>query len=570
MKREPWQARNGLGRRAIVRRLMVLGLLLAASLTATAAVAPVPGQRIEGLGALSFPTSTASRDAQAAFVEGMLLLHLFEYPRAELAFQKAEQLDPDFAMAFWGEAMTATRPVWNQQDVAMGRTALAKLGATAEARASKAPTAREKAYLAAAEILYGEGSKRERDQKFLQAMEKMSADYPHDDEARLFHSLALLGLSQGERHVPNFLRAAQIAKAAYARNPLHPGAAHYWIHGMDDPEHAAGALEAAHALSKISPGAGHAQHMTAHIFMALGLWDEVVGANETAQRLVVNEMRAKGQPPHNCGHYPEWLEYGYFQQGRHREGLQMVLDCQRSASATLAWFRAHPEQQIGSMRTPAAFKSRNDGSQVSMRATAIVESAQYRTQAAAIEPDLADIGRLAGWAMFSRGLEQAWRDDAVAAAASLASLRALAAQPAAPDEYATLGSYLGLMGRMLEAVIAERAGEGDRALKLVAEAAADYDAIPFDFGPPVPVKPPHELLGEMLLRAKRPDHALLEFDLALNTAPRRAQALLGRARALIAMGDAVRGRAAYAQLQAIWQRADPDLPELAEVKAQLR
>ena len=70
-------------------------------------------------------------------------------------------------------------------------------------------------------------------------MEKMAEDYPQDDEAKLFLALALLGVSQGERNVPNFLRAAAIAKNVYAHNPEHPGAAHYWIHGMDDPAHAA-------------------------------------------------------------------------------------------------------------------------------------------------------------------------------------------------------------------------------------------------------------------------------------------------------------------------------------------
>lgn len=549
-----------------VSRWLLLGLLCASSANAVANST----QTIDDLGTLSFPTSTRSAEAQAAFAKGMLLLHVFEYPRAEKAFQEAERLDPDFAMAYWGEAMTATHPVWNQQDLAMGRAALAKLGDSAQARADKAPTAREKAYLATTEILYGEGSKLERDQRFLQAMEKIAEDYPDDDEARLFHSLALLGISQGERNVPNFLRAAEIAKSAFTRNPEHPGAAHYWIHGMDDPEHASGALEAATALSKIAPGAGHAQHMTAHIFMALGLWDPVVTSNETAGRVVADEMRGKGQPPYTCGHYAEWLQYGYFQQGRHREGYQVLLDCQREGRATLAWFRAHPDQPILSARTPAAFKKRMDSSLVRLRAAAIVESARYRKQAAAIDLDVGDIGRARGWAIFSRGLEQAWRGDIARATRSLTALRSLASQAPAPDEDVAVSAYLKLMAQMLEGVIAERSGNTDKAVQLVSDAAAAYDAIPFDYGPPVPIKPPHELRGEMLLTAKRPAQALLEFDLALKTAPLRAQSMLGRARALAAMGDASGASKAYEALQAIWQRADADLPGLAEANAQAR
>jgi tetratricopeptide (TPR) repeat protein len=548
--------------------LSCLGLPVVASADASATSA----QTIAGLGTLDFPTSTRSVEAQQAFAEGMLLLHVFEYPRAEQAFRKAEQLDPDFAMAYWGEAMTATHPVWNQQNVAAGRAALAKLGDSAQARAAKAPTEREKAYLAAVEILYGDGSKAERDQHFEQAMEKLAADYPADDEAQLFYSLALLGLTQGERNVPNFLHAAEIAKAVYGRNPMHPGAAHYWIHGMDDPEHAAGALEAANALSKIAPDAGHAQHMTAHIFMALGMWEAVVAANETAEQVVAAQMQQKGQPAYSCGHYAEWLEYAYFQEGRHREGYQVLLDCRRQGQAILDWFRAHPDQAVGGTRTPEALKERLDGSLVSMRGVAIVESSAYRKQALAMDLDVSDIGRDSGWAIFSRGLAQAALGQSRPAAKSMAALRTLASQPADKDESATTADYLDLMANMLEGVVAEQAGNTDKALHLVEAAARTYDAIPFDFGPPVPIQPPHELLGEMLLRAKRPALALAQFDLALKSAPRRALSMLGRARALAAMGADSSGNArqAYADLRAIWQHADADLPELTEVSANSR
>ena len=56
-------------------------------------------QQIDELGRLAFPTSAKSPEAQSAFVEGMLLLHLFEYQYAQLAFRKAQALDPDFALA---------------------------------------------------------------------------------------------------------------------------------------------------------------------------------------------------------------------------------------------------------------------------------------------------------------------------------------------------------------------------------------------------------------------------------------------------------------------------------------
>ena len=133
--------------------------------------------------------------------------------------------------------------VWNQVNVRAGQAALAKFGATAEERAGRIADPRERAYMSAVEILYsGKGDKRERDAQYAAAMQQLAEAYPKDDEAQLFYALALLGESEGVRDVPTYLKAAEIAKSVFARDPQNPGAAHYWIHGMDDPQHAAGAL----------------------------------------------------------------------------------------------------------------------------------------------------------------------------------------------------------------------------------------------------------------------------------------------------------------------------------------
>ena len=191
-------------------------------------------------GTATFPTSTHSPTAQTAFMRGLLLLHLFEYRDAANAFQAAEKIDPTFVMAYWGEAMTHNHPVWNELDVPAGQAALRKLAPTPEARAAATSDPRERAYLSTVEILYdGQGTKPERDAQYATAMQKLAQAYPSDDEAQLFYSLALLGRSEGIRDVPVYLQAAAIAKAVFERNPDHPGAAHYWIHGMDDPAHAA-------------------------------------------------------------------------------------------------------------------------------------------------------------------------------------------------------------------------------------------------------------------------------------------------------------------------------------------
>src|SRR6266536_6189966 len=99
-----------------------------------------------GLGTITFPNSGALA-AHALFVRGVLLLHSFEYQDAARAFREAQRIDPGFALAYWGEALTYTHPLWNEQDLNAARAVLQRLGPTADVRRAKAPTPRERAYL---------------------------------------------------------------------------------------------------------------------------------------------------------------------------------------------------------------------------------------------------------------------------------------------------------------------------------------------------------------------------------------------------------------------------------------
>src|SRR5260370_32943252 len=129
------------------------------------------------VGEVSFPNS-GSPAAQSDFLRGLAQLHNFEYEDAAKHFRRAEEIDPSFAMAYWGEAMTKNHGVWHDQDREAARTALGKLAPSAEARQAKALTPREKEYLAAVEILYGEGSKDDRDQKYQAAMATLPHNFP--------------------------------------------------------------------------------------------------------------------------------------------------------------------------------------------------------------------------------------------------------------------------------------------------------------------------------------------------------------------------------------------------------
>ena len=95
------------------------------------------------LGTVDFPTSGGA-EAQEAFIRGVLYLHSFEYAPAAVAFREAQAIDPDFAMAYWGEAMTLHHSLWRVHHQEEAQAVLRRLGATPEERARKAVTQRER------------------------------------------------------------------------------------------------------------------------------------------------------------------------------------------------------------------------------------------------------------------------------------------------------------------------------------------------------------------------------------------------------------------------------------------
>src|SRR5215212_11233556 len=115
------------------------------------------------LGRVEFPTS-GSAQAQAHFVHGLAALHSFWYEEALEAFRESTKVEPDFAMGYWGEAMTYNHPLWSEQDIAAARQVLARIKETPKL------TERERAYLAAVKLLYGDADKPARDAGYSAAM----------------------------------------------------------------------------------------------------------------------------------------------------------------------------------------------------------------------------------------------------------------------------------------------------------------------------------------------------------------------------------------------------------------
>jgi tetratricopeptide (TPR) repeat protein len=495
-----------------------------------------------GLGLVSFPNSGARR-AQASFLRGLALLHSFEYTDAGEAFREAQRLDSAFAMAYWGEALTYDHPIWGEHDSTAAREALARLGATPEQRIARGGNARERAYLGAVEALYGAGSLKERRQAYERAMGQVHDDHPSDLEAASLHALAVLSLRSGDKaDLRPSVRAAAIVEEVLRHHPTHPGATHYLIHAYDDPLLAPLGLPVARRYARIAPRSEHALHMPSHIFVHLGLWDDMVASNEAAWTASKAWVKRKGVANEELDlHAAGWLHYGYLQQGRYTRA--------RALSDSLgALFppdaRAGAPHHVHAYLTMVAIQN-------------VVETRSWDSTPPGVAPK--------PWEHILQAAARAMpRGDRETVAAGLAGYR-LRADTIKQHHDGRMPPGVRAFERKLTAMDARVNGRDEEAVAALTEAATLEEDLSM-VGPPVD-PPARELLADLLLELGRAPEAAAAYDATLLRTPLRSAALLGRARAAVKAGDAEGAARWYGLLSRNWKAADADLPELAEVRS---
>jgi tetratricopeptide (TPR) repeat protein len=329
------------------------------------------------------------------------------------------------------------------------------------------------------------------------------------------------------------------------------------------------------------------------------MWDEAAAMNERSIKAADDRVAAKNLDVDNRGlHALLWTMYAYVQQGRYRDA-RGVLDQIDAAAA-----------KSGSVRTRSHLALARAAWLVDTRRWADAKSPVV-SKGLGGEAMAADLFAV-GWAALRRGDRMA-ANDALQQMALLAGdgdrpvpsaptrpgvkpvapsapgVKPIAPQaaPPAPDPAAAHGGHQAgqgqpqtglpaagaggdkrvpaVLAQLLEAGLLFLEGRRDEAVILAKQAAVVEDTLSFEFGPPVPVKPAHELAGELFLDMRRPQEAQREFEASLKRAPRRALSLLGLYRAATAAKDQATARRAADELRQIWRRADKDLPELKEL-----
>lgn len=494
------------------------------------------------------------------------------YEDAIDAFRAAQKADANFAMAYWGEAMSFSQPLWFFEEVDKGRASLAKLGPTPQARIARAKTPRDQGFMRAVEALFGPGDKGARAAAHAQAMAKVASENPADDDAQTFYALALLAtLPRGDAALPLRQQAGAIAEKIFARVPKHPGAAHYILHAYDHGTLAAKALPAARAYAKIAPAASHALHMPAHTFLQLGFWDEAAATDEASWNASIVWAKRRGLPISSRDfHSLSWLQYEWTQQGKFsktNDAIGLVDAAMKSATGNRepgtgnrspqhAGGHGYGEgSEIGRGSSEAAL--RNDRG--SMRARYIIESERWQEMKGQSSFDNIE-------ELFALGLSAVNLGDAARVRVVIDELR----KASAPSQPAELREQAEVMLREMEAIDLFAQGRHAAAFTIMDRAAALQGRMPKPIGRPFPVKDVNELYGELLLQATRAKEAIAWFDRALARTPNRSRSLLGLARAYRNSGDTPNARAAYRRLLTNYRLADPGLADVTEARDAIR
>jgi hypothetical protein len=493
----------------------------------------------EQLGKVNFPTSCDAA-VQPQFERGVAMLHSFWFTKAGQAFKAIIEQDPGCAVAYWGIAvnllgnsLAGPPPARDQQEAAE---------AVAKGRAIGAKTQRERDWIDAIGAYYRDYDKLPVDARlraYADAMQQMSQRYPDDDEVSVYYALALQAAAPtSDRTYANQRKSAEILERIFAKNPQHPGAAHYLIHAYDFPPLAEKGLAAASKYAAIAPAAPHARHMPSHIFTMLGHWEESIKANLASLEI---------QPDYY--HALDFVVYAH---------LQLAQDAQA---------RALIDKGVAdALRNPPTLKGYKNAV-AAMPARYALERADWK--AAAALPITSN-----GWAYadsitrFARGLGMARSGDMIGARLEIDALKGLRQELAKSNE----SYWVARVDEEISTVtawIAHAEGHDGPAEQLMRAAADGEDASIKNVAMENRLIPLREFLADLLLEQGKAGEALREWDAALREYPNRYRSLYGAARSAEASGQREKATDFYRRLAELTRSGDNSRPEIAVAKAHL-
>lgn len=506
----------------------------------------------EQLGTVHFRTSCSPSVTQR-FDRGVALLHSFEFGASIRAFDDVLAADSSCAMAYWGIALSRwTNPM------APGTRTPAQLepgrqAADAGLRAANRVTARERGYLAAVGELYKDYehvNQNTRVAAYARAMEHLVAAQPADTEAKIFYAIALTAAAPPtDKTYASQLAAGRILEPIWARQPNHPGLAHYIIHTYDVPALAPKAAAAAQRYAEIAPSAAHALHMPSHTFTRLGEWEKSIETNARSADVAMRDS-AIGEALHAS----DYAAYAH---------LQLAQDS--AAKALLDRLPALAARFDPRVISGAAPASAGVFALAAIPARYALERRDWPA-AATLLPSPSSFPWTEAMVYFARSLGASHGGDTAAARGAADTLAAIQERLGARGE-AYWAEQVAIQQIGARAWLAFAQGRTDSAVAQMRDAARREDATEKSAVTPGPLAPARELLGDMLMELHRPREALVEYRATLRKEPNRFRSLYGAMRAASLAGDARSAKQYRTTLKRLCAKSDvPGRAELADIR----
>jgi len=271
----------------------------------------------DNLGNLHFKITTKKERAQEFFNQGLKLSYAFNHAEAHRSFMEAARLDPNAAMAYWGQAFALGPNINDPQPLDDRKEKYNEAMAKAKLLAIKA-SPKEQALITALENRYSEDLTMDvavLNMAYMKAMEKVASQFPKDANIQILYAASAMNTvpwnywDKEGNPSPNIKEAKSALEKAMKLEPKNPGGHHYYIHMVELPYPDLG-VASADKLASLMPGAGHIVHMPSHIYIRVGRYLDAVKVNQSA--ILADEdyiAQCFGQGLYPLAYYPHNIHF---------------------------------------------------------------------------------------------------------------------------------------------------------------------------------------------------------------------------------------------------------------------
>lgn len=511
--------------------------------------------RLQNLGRHTFRVKTRSKRAQEFFNQGINLTYGFNHAEAMRAFREVARLDPNCAMAYWGQALVLGPNINMPMPPEAEPEAYRLIQKALELKPHA--TRRERDYIDALAKRYSGDAKPDRkalDRAYANTMKELSKRYPDDLDAATLYAEALMDLrpwnywTRDDQPYPETPEIVSVLESVLKRNPNHPGACHYYIHAVEATRNPERAEAAADRLFKLMPGAGHMVHMPSHIYFRVGRYADASKSNAQASAVdedYIAQCRAQGIYP--LAYYPHNLHFLYAAAGFEGNSELTILAAEKVAAAI-------PHHALKDFPMLQGFLAIPD--------FALARFGRWE-QILKLPPPAHDTLFLRGVRHYVRGTALAATGRLDEAAQELDALKAILAdknldQTPASFSNNSARAILSIAPEVLAGELAARRGDFNRAIAHLETGVRLDDALVY-IEPPDWYLPVRQVLGAVLLEAGRPLEAEVVYWEDLKRYPHNGWSLFGLMQSLRAQNKTEQAAAVEQRFQKAWAQADVKL-----------